>query len=169
MHWFRHPFSHRRTYDNLSEEIQQHLQEKVDELLAEGMTRDEAIHQAKREFGNVVLLEERSRAVWRGETLESLWFDLKYGMRQLLKSPGFTLAAVLTLGLGIGFNTSIFTVLNEVLLRKMPVQKPTELVLFQEQSRFETGALNMWAGDPGMYFSYPAYQALRDGNRVLEG
>jgi putative ABC transport system permease protein len=105
----------------------------------------------------------------RLSALENLWFDLKYGVRQLRKSPGFTLAAVLTLGLGIGFNTSIFSVFHQILLRTMPVQKPGELVLLQEQSRFETGTLNMWAGDPSMYFSYPAYQALRDGNRVLEG
>jgi len=105
----------------------------------------------------------------RLNALESLWFDLKYGVRQLRKSPGFTVAAVLTLGLGIGFNSSIFSVFHQVLLRTMPVQKPEELVLLQAQSRFETGTLNMWAGDPSMYFSYPAYQALRDGTSVLEG
>jgi uncharacterized protein YneF (UPF0154 family) len=100
-----------------------------------------------------VLLEERSREVWRGPVLESFWLDLKYGMRQLRKSPILTLTAVLTLALGMGVNTSIFTVFHQVLLRTMPVRKPADLVLLQEHSRFETGTLNMWGGDPEMYFS----------------
>jgi putative ABC transport system permease protein len=169
MHWFKKFFSRRQIYRDLSEEIQQHLQEKIEELVASGMGRDEATQRAKREFGNAVLLEERSREVWRGPVWESFWLDLKYGKRQLRRSPGLTLTAVLTLALGMGVNTSIFTVFHQVLLRTMPVRKPADLVLLQEQSRFETGTLNMWGGDPGMYFSYPAYQALRDGNGVLEG
>jgi putative ABC transport system permease protein len=68
----------------------------------------------------------------------------------------------------MGVNTSIFTVFNQVLLRTMPVRVPGELVLLQEHSRYETGTLNSWGGDPEMYFAYPPYQALRDGN-VLEG
>ena len=169
MHWFKKFFSRRQIYRDLSEEIQQHLEEKIEELVASGMGRDEATQRAKHEFGNAVLFEERSREVWRGPVLESFWLDLKYGIRQLRKSPGLTLTAVLTLALGMGVNTSIFTVFHQVLLRTMPVRKPADLVLLQEQSRFETGTLNMWGGDPGMYFSYPAYQALRDGNGVLEG
>lgn len=97
------------------------------------------------------------------------WRDLGYALRQLRRSPGFTCTAVLTLALGMGVNTSIFTVFNQVLLRTMPVRAPGELVLLQEHSHYETGTLNMWGGDPAMYFAYPAYQQLRDGNRALEG
>ena len=99
-----------------------------------------------------------------------IWLrDFRYALRQLRRSPGFTLTAVLTLALGMGVNTSIFTVFNQVLLRTMPVRAPGELVLLQEHSRYETGTLNTSGGDPEMYFAYPAYQALRDGNNVLEG
>jgi putative ABC transport system permease protein len=169
MHCFKKFFWRRQIYLDLSEEIQLHLEEKIDELVAGGLGLDEATQRAKREFGNAVLLEERSREVWRGPVLESFWLDLRYGMRQLRKSPILTLTAVLTLALGMGVNTSIFTVFHQVLLRTMPVRKPADLVLLQEHSRFETRTLNMWGGDPEMYFSYPAYQAVRDSNGVLEG
>src|ERR1700686_930196 len=103
-----------------------------------------------------------------GDAMQILMRDFRYALRQLRRSPGFTLTAVLTLALGMGVNTSIFTVFNQVLLRTMPVRAPGELGLLQEPSRYETGTLNSWGGDPEMYFAYPAYQALRDGN-VLEG
>jgi putative ABC transport system permease protein len=101
--------------------------------------------------------------------MQILGRDFRYALRQLRRSPGFTFTAVLTLALGMGVNTSIFTVFNQVLLRTMPVRAPGELVLLREHSRYETGTLNMWGGDPEMYFAYPAYQALHDGNHVLEG
>ena len=100
--------------------------------------------------------------------MQILGRDFRYALRQLRRSPGFTFTAVLTLALGMGVNTSIFTVFNQVLLRTMPVRAPGELVLLKEHSRYETGTLNSWGGDPEMYFAYPAYQALRDGGTALE-
>src|ERR1035441_8272898 len=105
----------------------------------------------------------------KGTPMQILLRDFRYALRQLRRSPAFTLTVVLTLALGMGVNTSIFTVFNQVLLRTMPVRAPSELVLLQEQSRFETGTLNTNGGDPEMYFAYPAFQTLRDGNSVLEG
>src|SRR6266576_1497105 len=94
--------------------------------------------------------------------------DVRYALRQLRKTPGSTLAALLMLALGIGVNTAIFAVFYQVLLRSLPVRNPGELVVLTEFSKFETGHLDIWGGDPKMSFPYPAYQALRDGNHSLE-
>jgi predicted permease len=101
--------------------------------------------------------------------MSSIWNDLRYALRQLRKSPGFTLTAVLTLTLGIGVNAAIFTVFNKVLLHTLPVQNPSELVLLEEHSKYETGSLSTVGGGDAIYFSYPAYQHLRDNNHVLDG
>jgi putative ABC transport system permease protein len=100
--------------------------------------------------------------------MNGLLQDIRYGMRQLRKAPGFTLTAVVTLALGIGANTAVFTVFNKVLLRMLPVQKPSELV----QLRFtgsDMGNSRYFGGINEDYFSYPMYRDLRDRNTVFSG
>jgi predicted permease len=109
-----------RIYDDLTAEIQQHLEERTDALVDSGMARTEAERQARREFGNVTLLEERSREAWQLPKIELTLADVRYAVRQLRKSPGFALAAILTLGLGIGANTAIFTLIDSIMLRPLP-------------------------------------------------
>src|SRR5437016_572184 len=147
MNWFKQLFSRRRLYDDLSEEIHEHLEEKIEELVASGMPRKEAATAARREFGNVTLMEEDSRAVWQWSSMESFFMDFRYGLRQLRKNPGFTAVAVLTLALGIGANTAIFSVSDAVLLRPLPFEAPSRLIAIHE------GIPKM--GYPKMGFSPP--------------
>ncbi|MGA9240632.1 MAG: permease prefix domain 1-containing protein, partial [Silvibacterium sp.] len=120
-------FRHRR-YDDISVSIQEHIDERIDELVDDGMSRDEAERAARREFGNVSLLQERSREVWQWQSLESLLVDLKHVCRRMGRSLVFAITVVLTLAIGIGANTAVFSVLNSVLIRPLPYPEPQELV-----------------------------------------
>jgi predicted permease len=119
--------SRRREHNNLSAEMAEHLQEKAEELMAAGMSREEATAAARREFGNVTLIAEHSREIWRWATLEAVLRDLKYALRQLWRNPGFTFAVLLTLAFAIGANTAVFTMVNALLLRPLPYPHPERL------------------------------------------
>jgi putative ABC transport system permease protein len=128
MGWLSQFFSRRRRYDDLSASIREHIEERTEELIDEGMPRGQAEQTARREFGNVHLIEERSREVWQWARMESIATDLKLVMRRLRKSPGFATTVLLTLAIGIGANTAVFSVLNSVLLRALPYPEPQQLV-----------------------------------------
>ncbi len=94
--------------------------------------------------------------------------DLRYAARQLMRSPGFAVTVILTLALGIGANTAIFTIFDQVLLRMLPVERPKELVRFEWTGSFQ-GSMSSFGGDSRNYFSYPMYKDLRDKNQVFTG
>jgi putative ABC transport system permease protein len=128
MSWLGQLFSRRRRYDELSESIREHLDEKIADLMDHGMTPNEAKRAALREFGNVTQIEERSREVWQWSALESILSDLRYGARQLQKAPGFGAVVVIILALGIGANTTVFSIVDAVMLRPLPYATPQRLV-----------------------------------------
>jgi predicted permease len=117
----------RRISEDLSEEMQQHLEEKIEALVESGMPREEAVHTARRAFGNATLIEQRSREVWMWPLVESIWADIKFALRQLRKSPGFTFTAILTLALGIGVATAMFAIVDGVLLRPLVFPHASQL------------------------------------------
>ena len=124
--------------------MQEHLNEKVDELMDEGLTREAAELRARREFGNVTLIQQHSREVWQWPTLESILADVRFALRQLLKTPGMALLAILTLALGIGANTAMFTVMESVLLRPLPYARSSRLIFIGPPSEKPSFGSTSW-------------------------
>jgi predicted permease len=122
-------FGRRGRYNDIDISVREHIEERIDELLAEGLPRKQAEQTARREFGNVALIEQRSREQWQWPALESVWADVKFTARQLSKSPGFTATAVLTLALGIAINATIFSLVDAFLLPHLPGRNAESLVV----------------------------------------
>jgi putative ABC transport system permease protein len=159
MNWFRQIRNRRHLYNELSEEIDAHLQEKIESLVEHGMSHDEAIKVAHREFGNVSLAKEKSREAWEYPKIESIWFDLRYAARQLRKYPGFSFICVLTIALGIGANAAVFSVVDAVLLDPLPYPNAARLVDIQSldsQTRQSSAV------------SYPDFYDWRSQNHTLD-
>jgi putative ABC transport system permease protein len=129
MNWLKQLMSRRNLQSELSEEIREHLEEKIEGFVATGMSRKEATAAARREFGNITLIEEDSREVWRWPSIESFLADLRYGLRTLRKNPGFTAVAVLTLALGIAVNATMFSLVSAFLLRRPPGRDPDNVAV----------------------------------------
>src|SRR3989475_2218065 len=113
----------------LDDELRDSLERKTEEYVAQGMTQEEAHRRARLDLGGIEQTKEKCRAARRVNWIQDLVQDLRFGLRTLRKSPGFTAVVVVTLALGIGANTAIFTLINALRMRTLPVQKPDELVL----------------------------------------
>jgi predicted permease len=157
MNWLKQLFSRRRLYGDLSDEMQQHLDEKIEELVATGMSRKAATAAARLEFGNLSLLEQDSRDVWRWMSIENLFADIRYGLRMLARNPVFTVVGLLTIAIGIGANAAVFSVVNSVLLKPLNYPKAEELVSLHQIAPGAPGLADFENGlflSPSMYFTY---------------
>lgn len=157
MQWFAQLFSRRRRYDDISVSIQEHIEQRMEELTSDGMTPKQAEQTARREFGNATLTEQRSREVWQWPALESILADLKFTFRRLGKSRGFTATVLLTLSIGIGANTAVFSVVNSVLLKPLPYPDSEQLVSLWLNAPGAGGLANFSKGlqlSASMYFTF---------------
>ncbi len=151
----------KRMLEDLDQDIRDHIERDTRDNIERGMPPEEARYAALRKFGNVTRVKEDTREVWSFVWLEKLLQDARYGLRMLRKSPGFTAVAVLTLALGIGANTAIFSLIDAVMLRSLPLKNPQELVQLEWVSggAWPTGTIT--SGYGGSSFSYPCFEQLR--------
>src|SRR5438552_3553595 len=167
----------------LREEIELHLAERAAELEADGMTAERARAEARRRFGNAGQKQEESREIWMTRFLSELGQDVRYGFRTMAANKAFSALAVLLLALGIGANTAIYSFMESILLRSLPVADPESLVVLNWHSRPPQNADKQWVhvmhgvqgiawpGDKGAMvsgmFPYGALETLREENPVF--
>jgi putative ABC transport system permease protein len=159
-------FKRKQLDRDLEDELAFHLAMREEKNRTRGIDGQEARYAARRQFGNVTRIKEACRAAWSFVLLETTWRDLRYGARALAKNPGFTIVAVLAIALGIGVNTGIFSVLNGVALKLLPVPRAEQIVSVDQI--FHGKLRRNVHGEPGL-FSYAEYKNYRANNHVFSG
>ena len=156
----------RQREDELNEEIQGHLRMAAQERLEQGETAEQARTSAVREFGNVALVKEVTREMWGFAWLETLAQDLRFGLRMLAKAPALSVVVVLSLALGIGANIAIFSLIDAVMLRMLPVKEPQQLVLLSSNQTKPVQGGPGYSGY-GISLSYSGFERLRRQDDVF--
>jgi predicted permease len=160
MNWLNRIFRRRDLYNELADEMREHLEEKAEQFMRDGMSREEAERAARRAFGNPTLIEERGREVWQWPTLESFLSDIRLNFRRLSKSPGFAITVLLTLAIGIGANTAVFSVINSVLLKPLAYPDSNRLVALRLDAPGAGGLASFSNGlelSPSMYLTFSGH------------
>jgi macrolide transport system ATP-binding/permease protein len=165
-----------RKEEELREELTFHLAEEADERQAGGLSAEQARWAARRDLGNVTRLREDARALWSWILLEQLAQDVRYGLRTIAANKTFSAMAILSLALGIGANTAIFSMMDSILLRSLPVPEPESLVILSWRTphrelngsnRHNNSFADPNGGFVGGFFSYPAFELLRKNDSVF--
>ena len=156
-------FHRDRFQSDLEEEMRLHLDLREQEQCEAGLSRHAAHQAAYRRFGNPTAIKEKSHMTWGWNWLEDFFEDIRYGFRSMLRSPALTAVALLSLALGIGANTAIFSFLDAVMLRSLPVRDPSQLVLLGEGD--DNGITDSY-GSTTLY-SYPFYRQMQQKNAVF--
>jgi len=146
-------FHHGSMESDLDRELRAHIEQQAEKYIQAGMSPEEAARRARLEFGGIEQIKEECRESWGVRIISELAQDLRYGLRQLRRNPGFTLVAVLTLALGIGANTAIFSLLDPLLLRELPVYRPHELVCISSAGSLGKTGIG-YISEVNAYYSY---------------
>jgi len=148
---------------DLEDEMRLHIELRREQQMADGLDAETARAAAQRRFGNTARMREKSRAAWGWNWLETLVQDAGYGVRAMLRTPAITVVALVSLALGIGANTAIFSFIDAVLLRSLPVKDPQQLVMLGEGNR---GGITFSVPNTDLY-SYPFYRQFQSKNTVF--
>jgi predicted permease len=166
--WAKFFSRRKRMMEDLDQDIRDFTERETQDHIERGMFPEEARYAALRRFGNVTRIKEDAWEVWGFVWLEQLWQDIRFGVRVLAKNRGFTAVAVLTLALGIGANTAIFTMINAVMLRDLPVKAPARLILFNDGVSTGTHSTDS-PTPPNDIYSYGAWDYLRTHQDAFAG